>query len=216
MVGLQGLLMHSSEAFRPVRDEESPCMGDPAAQSPAGWLASNKIPFVGVAMVLGVVALAGFNGSMPLMRPHYSIRGADSSAMPVLGLAEESNSGGTTPGGKDIVIRVCRNEECDKYHPHGLVHEYSMDLNKCEKVTDDDNAKTNGKYQIFGAASNTTLSNGIVLTAEQCGEAGQNPVYHQPFELIIGAFTDCCSFFYGGCGFKCITFQQGAIPPVYQ
>mmetsp|Transcript_31297 Transcript_31297/g.61436 ORF Transcript_31297/g.61436 Transcript_31297/m.61436 type:complete len:215 (-) Transcript_31297:98-742(-) len=214
MIGLPGLSTHSSEAFRPMG---APSPHHLAAEEPASWLASRKIPLIGVATVLGVVALAGLNGSMPLMRPHhYSIRGAESSPMPVLGLAEVIDSGVTTPGGKGIVIRVCRNEDCDKYHPHGLVHEYSMDLNKCEKVTDDDNAKTNGKYQIFGAASNTTLSNGIVLTAEQCGEAGQQPVYHHPFQLIIGAFTDCCSFFYGGCGFRCITFQQGAVPSAYQ
>merc|ERR1712008_222763 len=172
-----------------------------AAELPsAGWLPSRRIPFVGVAMVLGVVALARFNGSMPLIRTHYSFRGADSSPMPLLGLAEDINGGGTTPGRKDINIRVCRNEDCDKYHPHGLVHEYSMDLNKCTKVTDDAKAKTNGKYRVVGAASNTTLSNGIVLTAQQCGEAGQPLVYHHPFQLIIGAFSVCCSIYKGGCG----------------
>jgi len=225
MTGLQGLLTHSSKVFRPVCDEEAlhldlgePLPRHPAAElNSAGWLASRKIPLAGVAVVLGVVALARFNGHMPLMHPpHYSIRGARSSPMPVLNLAEQTNSGGTLPDGKDIIIRVCRNEDCDKYHPHGLVHEYSMDLNECARVIDSDEEKANGKYQVIGAASNTTLSNGIVLTAEQCGDAQQTPVHHSPFQLIVGAFTDCCSFYFGGCGFKCITFPKDAVPPSYQ
>jgi len=114
--------------------------------------------------------------------------------------------GGDGMDGGDIRIKVCRNEDCDKLHPHGLVHEYTANLNTCAKIPEDTSTKTNGEYQIIGAMA-ATLAQGTVLTAQQCGNTTEK-VYHGPFSLILGMFTDCCSFRHGGCGFKCITFNQ--------
>jgi len=112
--------------------------------------------------------------------------------------------------GGDIRIKVCRNEDCDKIHPHGLVHEYTAELNKCAKVSEDTNTTTNGEYEVIGATP-ATLAEGTILTAKQCGNSTQR-VLHDAFSLIVGQFTDCCSFRHGGCGFKCITFKQVGKP----
>jgi len=118
--------------------------------------------------------------------------------------------GGDGMDGGDIRIKVCRNEDCDKVHPHGLVHEYTAKLNKCAKVSEDTNSKTNGEYEVIGATA-ATLAEGTILTAKHCGNTTER-VQHGPFSLIVGQFTDCCSFRHGGCGFKCITFKQVSEP----
>jgi len=119
--------------------------------------------------------------------------------------------GGDGMDGGDIRIKVCRNEDCDKVHPHGLVHEYTAKLNKCAKVSEDTNTKTNGEYEVIGATA-ATLAEGTVLTAKHCGNTTER-VQHGAFSLIVGQFTDCCSFRHGGCGFKCITFKQADSEP---
>eukprot|EP00419_Tripos_fusus_P012241 CAMPEP_0172668142 /NCGR_PEP_ID=MMETSP1074-20121228/8876_1 /TAXON_ID=2916 /ORGANISM="Ceratium fusus, Strain PA161109" /LENGTH=260 /DNA_ID=CAMNT_0013484755 /DNA_START=74 /DNA_END=856 /DNA_ORIENTATION=+ len=125
----------------------------------------------------------------------------------MVGLAELAN-GTDGPGldGGDIRIKVCRNKDCDKIHPHGLVHEYTANLNTCEKIPNDTNITSNGNYTVTGATP-LTLAEGTILTAKQCGNR-THKVYHGPFSLIVGSFTNCCSFKHGGCGFKCITFKQ--------
>lgn len=188
-----------------------PCSLKPhtAAELPAaaGWPASRRTQLVGLAAVLGVVALAGFSGGWPFTRH------AGSSPTPALGLAQVIDGGGAArwrrrPGWKNLFVRVCHDEDCDRYDSLGLVHEFSMDLNTCARVTDNKGVITNAKYRVIGAASNTTLPDGVVLMVHRCsGEAGPAPVSRHPFQLIVGAFTDCCSFYLGGCGFKCIAFQ---------
>jgi len=111
----------------------------------------------------------------------------------------------------DIRIKICRNEDCDKVHPHGLVHEYTANLNQCANVSGDTNTKTNGKYTIIGATA-ATLAEGSVLTAKQCGNTSER-VQHGAFFLVVGQFTECCSFRNGGCGFKCIAFKQAYSDP---
>jgi len=134
-----------------------------------------------------------------------------------IGLAEAANgteagnttaSGGDGKDGGDIRIKVCRNKDCDKFHPHGLVHEYNAKLNTCEEIpAEDSDATANGEYKIVGATA-ATLAEGTTLTAKQCGNTTDR-VQHSDFSLTVGAFTDCCSFRHGGCGFKCITFKLG-------
>mmetsp|Transcript_51396 Transcript_51396/g.99336 ORF Transcript_51396/g.99336 Transcript_51396/m.99336 type:complete len:209 (-) Transcript_51396:103-729(-) len=123
-----------------------------------------------------------------------------------IGLAEAANGTyvGNSPQEK-IRIKVCRNEDCNKHHPHGLVHEYTANLNKCAKIPED-TKKSNGGYMIIGATP-LTLAEGTNLTAKQCGKQTDR-VNHTPFYLVVGSFTNCCSFVHGGCGFKCITFKQ--------
>jgi len=131
-----------------------------------------------------------------------------------VGFAEAVNGteipGSSTEG--DIRIKVCRDLDCDKFHPHGLVHEYIANLNTCAEIPEDRDATTNGKYVIIGATA-ATVAQGSILTARQCGNTIDR-VQHDDFSLIVGAFTDCCSFRHGGCGFRCITFTQGRAEPV--
>mmetsp|Transcript_132039 Transcript_132039/g.263497 ORF Transcript_132039/g.263497 Transcript_132039/m.263497 type:complete len:372 (-) Transcript_132039:126-1241(-) len=128
----------------------------------------------------------------------------------MVGLAELAN-GTDGPGldGGDIRIKVCRNKDCDKIHPHGLVHEYTANLNTCEKLREDTNTTSIGEYRIIGATA-ATLAEGNILTAQQCGNETS---IVGTFSLIVGSFTDCCSFRPGDCGYKCLTFKQAYIPP---
>jgi len=126
-----------------------------------------------------------------------------------------SDAIGTSSGSEgDVRIRVCRNENCDKFHPHGLVHEYTVSLNKCDVVSEEGKTTSNGKYQLIGATAQT-LAEGIVLTADHCNGNASAPVQHHPFTLTVGKFSDCCSLIHGGCGFKCITFPVNEVPPAY-
>mmetsp|Transcript_44868 Transcript_44868/g.86303 ORF Transcript_44868/g.86303 Transcript_44868/m.86303 type:complete len:332 (+) Transcript_44868:66-1061(+) len=116
------------------------------------------------------------------------------------------------PSPGDIRIRVCRDTNCDKFHPHGLVHEYDVFLNKCDAVS----SSGNGKYCITGATS-MAVKPEMVLTVDHCnvGNNSAPRVHHQPFSLTVGQFKDCCSLETGGCGFKCIAFPLNEVPPVY-
>jgi len=137
----------------------------------------------------------------------------------MIGFTEVSNcTNGTDVGNStegDIRILVCRDTNCDKFHPHGLVHEYTAFLNKCSTIISSGSKKTNGKYRIIGASASTVRPD-MVLTADHCnGNSSAPHVHHHPFNLTVGQFTDCCSFEHGGCGFKCMTLSLNEVPPAY-
>merc|ERR1719410_2864202 len=110
-----------------------------------------------------------------------------------IGLAEATKGnnsmdvGNSTEG--DIRIMVCRDTNCDKFHPHGLVHEYTAFLDKCSPIMSNGSKQTNGMYRIIGASA-STIRPEMILTAQHCNDNSSSPpVYHGPFSLKVGEFT---------------------------
>jgi len=199
---------------------EDSATDDQGAGHPSG-ISFRRVAFRAVATtsVLFVIALASFRAiSVASSFSGAPVESDAGKGLVPVELAEVAREG-------DILIRVCRNTNCDKFHPHGLVHEYTAFLNQCSEVGSKGSPNRNGRYEIVGATA-STVKPGALLTADHCQSPQQqngnwnnavyhSPVYHGPFELKVGDFSDCCSFEHGGCGFKCITFPLNEVPPAY-